>query len=583
MTGKTELNSTERLLSTIRGAEAPPLFGVEAAEPAKAVPNPGLKSSSHRKISGKRSTVGVYIEPDQISLALVEGKSSSGKLLTRWVYASIPEGMDIQNEAFPSFLKRTLSEFIGKAGSLDIWTTISSKDFKIRTVVIPDLPAAKKANAAFWGLKKELDIVAENEIFDFEALDEFFDGGIKKQKILAFSCPREEVNHLRQVFAKAGYPLTGITAIPFALQNFVRTGATNEELPSLFGMVHVAREFTEITCFSDSAIILVRNIKTGAHSLEDEYDISSMDRLAGKIARTNDYCSQQYAANEPVTLNLVFGETDDSPMFMEHVSAALSSRVVRLDPFQNHLAQPGILVPPSRAKARAGVIPAFGIALSVNALTPNFLYTHVHKTKDRKYRRMNLGIGAGFLVCLAVCLGIYFWQASVLAKKTSQLASIDTQLSAYEPRVTQELIASLISKAKACQELESGYAAFIVPLAVINEVCTLTPDTITLSSLELDTGADEKAQGKTNNAMAKSVEAQAPAKSDKNLKPARVVLIRGVVKGESTSLESALTGYILRLGDSPILGSISLVSKEAQKLKNNQGDALIFNASMEVL
>jgi hypothetical protein len=56
-----------------------------------------------------------------------------------------------------------------------------------------------------------------------------------------------------------------------------------------------------------------------------------------------------------------------------------------------------------------------------------------------------------------------------------------------------------------------------------------------------------------------------------------------MVRGEYTSLESELTGFILRLGDSRLLGSVTLAGKEVQTLKNSQGDVLVFTLSMEIL
>lgn len=598
LSDSTELNSTARLLDSIRMANEKDAVQVPGPIPAPADSSAGTadavagnasttvqgvskkyalhQSSSHRKVAVRKSTLGVFFESDHIALALTEGKSAGARPLVKWSHAVYPDGITMESDRFPAFLKSTLSAFVGKNGKLEVWTSIAPKSLKLRYFTIPMLPEAKKANAVFWGMKKEVEIDSEIEAFDFQSLGEMFDGGTRKEKVIGFAAPKEEIVLLKKLFIKAGFPLTGISALPFALQNFIRAGMVNTDQEPLFSIVLIAKEYTEISCFSGEELLLVRNIKTGSFSLSEDMDTSSMERLVGKIARTSDYCSNQYMENRPLQANLFFGETDDSRKFMEFAAEYIDARVVRFDPFAGNLLQSGILVSPESARLRSGIIPAFGLAHSVSARTPNFLFTYVHRDKRKKYRKMNAAIAVCLAVCLAVCGGIYLWRASVLKSERAGRQSIEKELAAYNPRVNNEAILKLISSISQRKDRKSAYTANLQPLAVINEMSSLTPGSVRLISLEMDF----QESGSTG----EPVKAETGAsKGKKNQTPASVIVVSGFVDGEYTSLESELTSYLLKLGDSPLFGEISIRSKEVGKYKGIDNKVLTFAISMEIL
>lgn len=73
------------------------------------------------------------------------------------------------------------------------------------------------------------------------------------------------------MFDQAGYPLCGITAIPFALQNFVRTRKVDLEVP-YFAVIHISQDTSDIYCFSRAGVLLVRSLRTGALNLIEGLD-----------------------------------------------------------------------------------------------------------------------------------------------------------------------------------------------------------------------------------------------------------------------------------------------------------------------
>jgi len=586
------LNSTERLLNTIRGETPQP-----APKPSKSEKPPQQAISLKTNINHSL-TAGVFIGEDSVSLVLTgERKQGEQKELIKWTHARIPEHLDINSNQFPFFLKSMLTEFLGKHKKVAIWTAIDSKHLKLRNIIIPDLHDSKIPNAALWGLKKEFEIDAQKEIFDFEFIGDTQVNGIKKKNIVAFAGDKKQISFLNQLFSTAGFPLTGITAMPFALQNFIWTALIQVDSSPII-IVNIARDYSEISCLSDKGVLLTRTIKTGAYSLVEELtgtldkpvkesEITrilsseigrnspefqsieqSANRLLGKLIRTGDYCSHNYAASEPVSRFLFFGETDNCQAFMEYAAEQIPSKIEKFSPFDDQ-SVPLLIKMPVGAQERNTIIPALGIALSEEAHTPNFLYTYLQKNINAKYKKMNLLIAAAALACLIVCIAVWGGLKSMEKNEITQKTVIENQLAQYNPIVTQALLSKTIAEAKKKSDMINRYAHDFLCLAIINEICSLTPEKIFITSLDSSFIKDDPQK-------------EDSAKANKNeRKKKRSVTIKGIVKTEFTDLESTLTGYVIRLGDSPLFGDILLEDKEIEK--KAESTVLKFTADMEIL
>ncbi|MBI9089045.1 MAG: hypothetical protein JEZ12_07505 [Desulfobacterium sp.] len=551
------------------------------------------------KRGGKKAlTMGVFIEHSHVSLVLTRGAGGSGdtKDLVKWAYVPVPDELDMEHERFASFLKSTIGDFLAGHGKAAVWTLINSKNLKLRNIVIPDLPPSKLPNAAFWGLKKEVDLDPDNDIFDFHILGSVQSNGVKKKNVIAFSGLKNEIKMLTQLFSKAGYPLAGITAAPFALQNFMGSDRLKPEAgPEI--LVNVARYHTEITCFHRSKVQLVRSIRTGSHSLVEElldtssdpevksWDIleilssslgresslfaamePSAERLVGKVLRSGDYCSNNYASNEPVHQYLFFGETDNCQPFMAYAADQTQTEVKRFNPFEKN---PGLTLStrfPEGAGERTGIIPALGAALSTRTETPNFLNTYVQRDNQAKYRKMNAIILGLCLITLLGFGGCWWWQDSVYQAELAEKNQIDARIAKYVPKVSEETLNETLKQAGERSQAIKAYASDYLPLAVINELCSLTPDVISLVSLESDFKQE----------LPDSVK-----KSGKANKARRSVLLTGIVRVDYTALESTLTGYVITLGDSPVFGEIMLLNKTLESIEEE--NLLKFTADMEIL
>lgn len=587
MGDNSRINSTERLLDIIRENDS----SLETPH----VSQPSKQSMPLKRATKKNLTGGVVIQSNCLCLVLTGG-GGDGKFrdLLKWAHVPVPKEMDIEKEPFVSFLKSAIDSFFRGHKNVDLWSVIDSKNIKLRNILVPDLPESKLPNAAFWGLKKEVELDAAKEIFDYHVVGTVQAGGGKKKNLLAFSGLKTEIKALKNLFAKAGYSLAGITAIPFALQNFVWSGLMRFPGGPVT-LVNVARHHTEITCLYKSNVQLVRTIRTGSQSLvealldgSDDPGAESVDtrellssgvvrdgdsfaglengagRLMGKVLRTGDYCSNNYAENEPIEQYLFFGETDNCQTFMAYAAEQTAAEVKLFDPFEQHSPKGLSTGLPDGVEERSGIIPALGLALSTRGETPNFLHTYVQRNAQARIRKLNTLIMGCLLVSLLGCFGFWWWQDLDRRAETVELKKIQTQVANYVPRVNGDILNQTLKKAGARTRAIKEYVSDYLPLAVINELCSLTPESIDLVSFEADFRQDrpDKQRG-----------------SDKK-KTRLSVRFKGVVHGDYTSLESTLTGYVIMLEDSPLFGELMLLNKNIESMEESR--ILKFTADMEI-
>ncbi len=582
------LTSTEKLLDQIRNV---PLKYDEKRpqrqEIAKTAAIYGVKKNS--------LTAGVFIHDNFVTLVLTgQTKANAPKILVKWAFIPFPDSLEITSKRFPAFLRKTIKTFLDRYKKVPVWSAIATKDLKFRNIIVPNLPESKLATAALWNLKKEFEINENEEIFDFQVAGDTEVDGVKKKKLVAFTGQKEKIAELKALFDNAGFKLSGITAIPFAFQNFFRNDPDLcEESP--FILVNILKENSDVMCFSGSDLLLIRNIRTGASGLFEELlespedtnadgeqvtDLLSSDvcvedqqfetieedaqRFVGKIVRTGEYCSFNVAGNTPMKRYLFFGHTGGCATFMEYAKTEIPAPVDLLSPFSGQT-QPALNIElPVDVGERAGVVSAISIALSSKLTTPNFLHTYEHKAIEARYAKMNIAIVGIFAVCLVICMAGWIWLSSVEKSLLAQNESFDTILSKYHPSVSQKLLIQRIGQARKRSEQIKNYTKKYLPLGIITEICLLTPDSISLISLD--------GQFPDISPSQESLVVDAM--------PRRVTL-KGRVLTNLTFLESTLTGFILKLDDSPLFKKVVVEKKEIMSKDNNS--FLHFTAVMEVM
>ena len=631
-----EISSTERLLELIRTDREE-----EFTDSGKAAQRPsgGLKSLFRSSISFKKNiTVGVDIGYDD--LKLIKIRRISDQNFEMLESALVPFNPEIPRESkkFHTFLRPTLAEFCGSAKSADIWCTISSARVETRQFRIPKVPARQIPNAIYWTYQREAAFNEKEKVFDFEILGEVQDEQSVKIDVLAYTAPVDEVITLKDTFAKAGFPLAGISIVPFAFQTLLRARrmeAPDQHVASLY----IGRDWSRIDIFSGGNLMLSRGIKAGVRTmmeaLRKEIESSSkglslvkapnedvgriravkkklkldlelaqryffsyihgsppqdaegkklsinenkifgmiqpaLERLIRQVERT----IRHYALNyENARVSKIYISSGVSPhqRILNYIGEELGMFTEVLNPFSesgNFLAHVPI---PDSVSEQSSFAPAMGMALADNSRTPNFLFTYKDKRKAVTNQRINRSAFAAFLLLMAVCVGISFWQERLIRDKDAQKVRLQQHLEGYNLRVDKNLILKLVedirNKNKADMEIGKKY----LNLAVIGEVVNLTPSNIRLLNISTQLGP----------LPSKKLQKEAKNKKKQAAPPPKILILEGIVQGNRLSLESALAGFLMELKNSPLFEQPTINKKSFEFSGNNE--VLRFTAKLNLI
>jgi len=322
LAGKDEISSTEKLLDLIRedndqvqepsnlSAEAPDV--PEAETPVESLADPevevAVEDNSAPLFSNvipmrKKTTVGVDIGYHELKLAMVNQVSERKHELLDFATIPFPEGISQSSPTFPAFLKNALKEFSGKSRQTSVWAAISSARVETRNLKIPKVSKKQIDNAIYWTLKKDLSFDENEMIFDFDVLGDIIEDGVNKIEVMAFVAPKQEVVQLKNLFAKIGFSLTGVTIVPFGIQNLLRTNviAAREQLVcSLF----IGRDWSRIVIYSRGNLVLSRGIKAGIRSM--------IEAVAQELGKSNlDTTEQTIDPSE----SSIFGLNEETYIF----------------------------------------------------------------------------------------------------------------------------------------------------------------------------------------------------------------------------------------------------------------------------
>lgn len=452
---------------------------------------------------------------------------------------------DLQSEDLVDKLKNVLRNALGhttglKNQDLQIWANyeFSREEFHVLTLPLikkKDLPAALN-----WSLKRQLDVDVHDCILDFEILGQVVENNVQKYQVLAVLLAKEEVARLQEVFARAGYPLSGITSTASATLNLFRSQCLTPAVPHL-GVMHIGRQSSRIIIFSHQRLLLHRKIRTGSHTLLEEAsgvpmtsDLLSpgdgadrksredilldlllspdneqtadqsaeilsaiepgMDRLIRQVERTLAYHTRNLG-HEPIQRIYLCGKLAALPQVQTQISHTLDLDVQLLDAFGGNIA---LSIPqPASLAQRLNLSPAAGLSLSQSSRTLNFLHTFAHKTRDKKMLQARVAGIACVTIVLCLLGGYHLWQSihlnsqkTVLRDHQKQAQQLENRLQKLKARIgevqngqeaqTPEQILRLIeAKYGYWQE----YAARFKPVAYLSEIFTLLPDNIRIQNI----------------------------------------------------------------------------------------------------
>jgi type IV pilus assembly protein PilM len=260
-----EINSTEQLLDLIRSDTSKAYDDYAMASPQSGINR--LKTLFSNPLSfGKAITVGVDLGHDD--LKIVKIKRLSDNKFEMLDYSRVPFDPDIsrESEEFYRFLRPALADFCGHSKSVEIWCTISSAKVETRLIRIPKVSTKQLPNSVYWTYQKDAPFNEKEKVFDFEILGDIEDSGITKTDVMAYTVPLEEVKVLKELFIKAGFPLTGISIVPYAFQTLLRTDRIDTDEENVASL-YIGRDWSRIDIFSDGNLMLSRGIKAGIRTM----------------------------------------------------------------------------------------------------------------------------------------------------------------------------------------------------------------------------------------------------------------------------------------------------------------------------
>ena len=264
MARKDEISSTEKLLDLIRDDTSPP----STANPTGLAP-PSQKRGLFKALAFQKAIgIGVEIGNNYIKIAKINRISDKSFELLDYDTIAIEQAEAFGTPQLTKALAGILSRFCTGLKHYDIWCCLASAKVETRCIRIPKLPKKQIPNAVFWTFSKAVFFSDKEVLLDFRILGDVNESGMTKTQVMTFTIPIAETEALKGLFTRVGFPLTGISIVPFAIQNLLKTGIvhkTGQNICCLF----IGRDWSRITIYASGDLILSRGIKAGMHSIID--------------------------------------------------------------------------------------------------------------------------------------------------------------------------------------------------------------------------------------------------------------------------------------------------------------------------
>lgn len=626
-----DIPATEKLLDLIRKKNEGPGLTRPAVSPSQPPPKKG--KSSRSRIAGIKKSLHVGVDIGHDSLRLVKSQKLSEK---KWALldcriAPLPSGLRKISPEFLAFLKGELARFCGSHKKISLWAIISAANVTLRHLRIPKVPKNQIENTLLWTFKREFPFNEQETLLDYEVLDETIEQGNPKWVVMAYTAPVREVEAQRSLFARAGFPLTGISIAPFAVQNIFRTGwiPTPE---ATIACLFIGNDFSRIDIYSCGNLSMTRGIKAGISSM--------VEALQDALRNESPASGPVLQPDNPAAVSLeqarkvLFSLSPDSPALTPDdpgyswtekekfltIQPALDRLLRQVELTFDHYGDNGqdrvsriyvtsamniylpliryvgeqidiesdILDPlvPGESEAcfegremncsnRIAMMPALGMALSENDHCPNLLFTAREKQRIARINRINRGIFSLLLIVTVLLGGIFLYEIGLLAKKGSDLDKLKHELQQLQPFVREADLLQTATRARQNTFSARKYSERYRGLAVIGELAALTPPQIRLLNVKAEFGAgvaDKSGEAKKaavpETAAAGKKEAAKEPSPDQSA-PARMdsLSVEGIVVGNRRSLESSLAAYLVTLQDSPLFRQVTIQRSGIERVR----------------
>jgi type IV pilus assembly protein PilM len=630
-----EVTSTERLLDLIR-TDSKSEYTASSMVSQKSFGH-RLKNFFNNPVSFKKTiSVGVDLGHDDIKMVMISRISDQKYEMLEYERIPFDDNVDRQSPQFPQFLRTVLANFCGNTKNVELWCTIPSARVETRQIRIPKVNPKQIPNSVYWSYKKISSFDETKNIFDFEILGEVEEGDRPKIDVMAYTAPQQEIKELKDMFSKAGYPLTGISIVPFAFQSILRSGQIETDEMNVSSL-YIGRDWSRIDIFAAGNLVLSRGIKAGvktmiealrteiegnlfelsiaksptkdsariraikkklkseleqahqlffgvihdsAPSLLDERQrllkedkifkmiLPALERLVRQVERTLRHFSLNYD-NARVGKLYISSGVNPHQRIVDYIGEELAIPTETLNPFADSANFISLAPSPEDPSEQSAYVPAMGMALSSNSLTPNFLYTYKDKQKTARTQWVNRGVFAAFGLVGVLCIAVTLWQGGQVDEKEYKLQNLQQQLEKVTLRVDKNLILKLVDETQSTRRQIKEIGQKYLGVAVISEITDLTPPSVRLISISAKLGdAPDKGKGQKKGKQKKGPDN-------------KTLVLDGIVRGDRLILESTLAGYLMELKNSPMFDQPTISKKSFERYQDN--DVLRFTARLKLL
>jgi len=616
-----EIAATEKLLSKIRGKGDRPSAPVE--DPLPAAPTGDAGAPLSLKLPFRRSlSVGIDIGYNELRLVKLNRSTGSRHELVHYQRVPFEPGIGRDDPQFPRFLRGVLTRFCGSTKKIELWSAISTARVEMRGLRIPKVADRHIANAVLWSFKKEVALDEKSTLLNFDILGTVSDNGVRKLEVMAYAAPRQELKDLKDLFARSGFPLRGITVFPFALQNLFRSRWLKCDSGSSCSL-YIGRNWSRIDLFTVAGnLALSRGIKAGVNSmveaLRDAFNterqvalpelaslsefvldspetiaeplsseqaqrilldlthgrasidvpgksqpigatqvfhllLPALNRLVRQVQRTHEFhqLNREHGTVERVFIS---GEIIHYKPVVDFIEGQLNLPVKIIDPIAE---SPGDSHPTVSTR-NTDFVPAMGLALSGNEITPNFLFTYKDREVQTSVRRINRVVFGLFLILLLISMAYDSHLERRRVSSQAVLAGLRKQMETLGPLIDESLIGQFATKLETERAALAQSGSRYQALAVVQEITALTPPEVRLLGLRAEFGG-ETTEGKATSRK-------------------RSVILDGVII--ATDPDAELAGFLLALKRSPLFESPAIRSRKTEVLDGRE--VLRFTAQIEL-
>ncbi|MDB4620129.1 FG-GAP-like repeat-containing protein [Akkermansiaceae bacterium] len=327
-------------------------------------------------------------------------------------------------------------------------------------------------------------------------------------------------------------------------------------------------------------IVLNLGLEEAKFSLEERQDHEQaftllrpvLERTVRQIKRTVEYYQSNFDS-EPIETIFLGGEIAARGKLFGFIAQQLSSKVIAIDPFDSqelHAKSP----PPVDKADRIAFGPAFGLAIEGTREGINFAHTYKERQEEGKHNKLAITISALLIALLVAATIFYNSQRLDLLKLEAEQDKLEENLKDLGPKLTEAIITEASEEVLSLEERRRAATNRYESIALVSEITRLIPQNVSLLHVSA-------AMGSTISFLDPSAETKKKSPVNSAADRKGTLLLKGVVTGERTSLETSLTIYIARLDQSRLFHKVKVDSTE---LVSSSGKLhLTFTLSVETI